>query len=350
MLSPQLLSEHLDGASDKLKRVSSSSSICSMSIHHPLGPGSSLGTLPILAYGSVYMKLWNGLTNLDTDPHPAVAQLSCVVTNYIRNQIKDFNLHKEYIDLGRLTSSVSLPPSPNRGNFLTGESPPTLHPSAELPRLGSSRPPLATRNRKLPNTINEESDENVGIRKPLVQTQYVAWACKYFAQPVKREPEEEDIESATHYEREWRYMRNAAIQREAHDEQNRTTGSRLEMQVFNTRNPYPPTVLQFHPYDQQIAVAGRDSFGIWDWGTGAKLAYCASRGSKNLTTKITALEWVNGHDIALLMVASDDGTVKVWRPTSSLNSREPVLVSAWQALTDLQPSKSNRKLIFHLKK
>lgn len=338
MLSPQLLPEHLDGTNDKLKRVSSSSSICSMSTHQSMGMGSSLGTLPILAYGSVYMKLWHGLTNLDTDPHPAVAHMSCVVTNYIRNQIKDINLQKEYIDLGRLTSSVSLPPSPNRGNFLTGESPPTLHPS-DYPRISGSRSTLVSRSRKLPNTINEESDENVGVRKPLVQTQYVAWACKYFAQPVKRESEEEDLESVIHYEREWRYMRNAAIQKEAVEEQDRVNISRLETQVFNTRSPYTPTVLQFHPYDQQIAVAGRDCFGIWDWGTGAKLAYCASRGSKNLTTKISALEWVNGHDIALLMAASDDGTIKVWRPTG----REPVLVSAWHALTDLQPSKANRK-------
>lgn len=122
--------------------------------------------------------------------------------------------------------------------------------------------------------------------------------------------------------------------------------SRLEVQVFNTRNPYPPNVIQFHPYDQQLAVAGRDSFGIWDWGTGAKLAYCASKGSKNLTTKLTALEWVNGHDVALLMAASDDGTIKVWRPMYSPYNKGPVLVSAWQALTDLQPAKSNCKYIF----
>lgn len=63
------------------------------------------------------------------------------------------------------------------------------------------------RTRKLPNTITEESDENHGARKPLVQTQFVAWACKHFAQPVMRESEQEDVESSTHYEREWRYMR-----------------------------------------------------------------------------------------------------------------------------------------------
>lgn len=138
MLSPQFFSDHLDSPSDKLKRVSSSSSISSMGIvivHHAMIPGSSLGTLPTLAYGSVYMKLWHGLSNLDTDPHPQVAQMSCLVTGYIRNQVKEISAHKD--ESSRLTSSVSLPPSPNRGNFLTGDSPPTLHPNTEFPRVGS---------------------------------------------------------------------------------------------------------------------------------------------------------------------------------------------------------------------
>lgn len=84
-------------------------------------------------------------------------------------------------------------------------------------------------------------------------------------------------------------------------------------------------------------------YSIWDWGTGAKIMYCQSRGTKG-GTKLTALEWVNGHDVALLMVASDDGTVKLWRPTNSLHTREPVLVSAWHALSDMvSNSRTNSK-------
>lgn len=48
---------------------------------------SSLGNLPSLSYGSIYMKLWHGLCNLDSDPHPAVAAMSQKVTNHIRNQV-----------------------------------------------------------------------------------------------------------------------------------------------------------------------------------------------------------------------------------------------------------------------
>lgn len=47
----------------------------------------SLGNLPSLSYGSVYMKLWHGLCNLDNDPHPAVGAMSQKITNHIRNKV-----------------------------------------------------------------------------------------------------------------------------------------------------------------------------------------------------------------------------------------------------------------------
>lgn len=48
---------------------------------------SSLGNLPSLSYGSVYMKLWHGLCNLDNDPHPVVGAMSQKITNHIRNKV-----------------------------------------------------------------------------------------------------------------------------------------------------------------------------------------------------------------------------------------------------------------------
>lgn len=64
-------------SSERMKRVSSSSSINLLS-HH-----GSLGSLP----GSVYTKLWSGLCALDNDPHPEVAKMATTVTGYIRGQV-----------------------------------------------------------------------------------------------------------------------------------------------------------------------------------------------------------------------------------------------------------------------
>lgn len=112
-----------------------------------------------------------------------------------------------------------------------------------------------------PSPISEDSDEKDHRREPLVTTQFVPWSCKQFATPIMKPTAINDVESLTHYEREWRYMRNDSVRKEFRDEVRRLPYCRLETQLFNTKCSTPPTILQFHPYDQQIAAVGRDTFG-----------------------------------------------------------------------------------------
>ncbi|KAK2586076.1 hypothetical protein KPH14_008365 [Odynerus spinipes] len=334
---------------DRIKRVSSSSSISSLGnnwefVRKPcesLGH-SSLGNLPSLSYGSVYMKLWHGLCNLDNDPHPAVAAMAQKVTNHIRRQVKESSAPKEVIET-KISSSLSLPPSPsNQTSYLSnskGESPPTVNSGTDL--LRSARiPSHGNRPRKpIPNTITEEADEISGIKTPLTTSQFVEWSCAQFAQPVTSKSETEsmsDMESRAHYEREWRYLRNRRQRCDAREEQSKAMQSRIESQVFHTRCPQSPEVLTFHPFEPHLAVALKDYFGIWDCQSGAKLTYYASRG--NRMSRITALEFINAHDVTLLMAGSDDGSIRVWKNYSSALGRDPVLLTAWQALSDIQPS------------
>lgn len=200
---------------DRLKRVASSSSISSLTTG---SGGSTLNTPLSLAYGSVYMKLWNGLLFLDNDPHPLVSQASLTVTNYIRNLVKDSANATSNND-GRLNASVSLPPSPNRGSYLTGNSPPTIHSPSDFHRISNRVSHLANRARKtVPNTITEEAaaanDENIldnringASRDPLFTTPYVAWASTFFTKSVMESSDELDPESPFYREREWRYRR-----------------------------------------------------------------------------------------------------------------------------------------------
>ncbi|PSN48417.1 Regulatory-associated protein of mTOR [Blattella germanica] len=238
---------------DKIKRVSSSSSISS------LGHG-QLSSLPSLSYGSIYMKLWHGLTTLDLDPHPNVRHMSHTVTNYIRDQVKDSSIPKEVNDT-KISSSLSLPPSPSgRPTFLAGESPPTTSSTTELHQLSASRSSHISRTRKIvPNTISEEENDVNNSRKPLITTQFVDWSSKYFAQPVVKYLEDNDVESNLHYER-------------------------------------------------------------------------------SKASRITSLEFVNSHDVSLLLVGSDDGSIRLWNNYAlTQQGREPGLITAWQALADVQP-------------
>jgi WD40 repeat protein len=75
---------------------------------------------------------------------------------------------------------------------------------------------------------------------------------------------------------------------------------------------------------------------IWDWLPGCKLSYCSNRASK--ASRITSLQFVNGHDVSLLLVGSDDGTVRLWNNyTLAQQGHEPGLVTAWHALADVSP-------------
>ncbi|KAJ8916102.1 hypothetical protein NQ315_004468 [Exocentrus adspersus] len=316
-------------AKDSLKKTSSSSYININYIGNPI-MSQSLGTLSSLGYGSVYMKLWNALCSLETDPHPEVAQMCCAVTGYIKAIAKE---QRDIVD----NRSVSLPPSPKQTACFPSESPPTLHPTADLQKL--SRSSVASRSRRIHrSTLNENNDDNVQFcRKPLVNTKFVEWSSKRFAQSHKKDRVVGDPESLHFYERDWRHNRNNNIRVEAVDEQRRALSCKVENQVFHTRTAVPPSLLQLHPFDQQIAVAGNDSFAIWDWGTGAKTTSCHNKSSKMITSKVTAIEWINGHDVAMLMVAADDGSIRLWRPNLG-TSRGPSLIAAWQAFSELKPS------------
>lgn len=81
----------------------------------------------------------------------------------------------------------------------------------------------------------------------------------------------------------------------------------------------------------------KNSFRVWDYQSGTKLTFCASRGSK-MKSRITALEFINSHDLSLLMAGSDDGSVRIWKNYSGTISRDPILLTAWQALADVQPA------------
>ncbi|KAH0548367.1 regulatory-associated protein of mTOR isoform X1 [Cotesia glomerata] len=336
-----------NSGSDRIKRVSSSSSISSLGnnwefVRKPcesLGH-SSMGSLPSLSYGSVYMKLWHGLAALDNDPHPAVVKMSQKVTIHIRNQAKDSTAPKEVAEI-KIASSLSLPPSPsNRTNYLNKDSPPTTNSTSDL--LRSTRIPVyGTRIRKpIPNTISEETDEIIGLRKPLTSSQFVEWSCAQFAKPVSFDSVTEstsDLESRAHYEREWRYLRNTRQRRDAREEYQKTHTARIESQVFHNRSPQQPDVVMLHPFDSHVVVACKDSFGVWDWHSGTKLTYHTARSSK-MSAKITSLEFINSHDVSYLMTGSDDGAVRVWKNYCNMLGREPTLLTAWQALADVQPA------------
>uniref|UniRef100_A0AAU7B9E9 Raptor n=1 Tax=Pyrrhocoris apterus TaxID=37000 RepID=A0AAU7B9E9_PYRAP len=299
---------------ERMKRVSSASSISSLAL------GSS-------QVGSVYQKLWIGLTTLDSDPYPGVSSLSRIVTDYIRDQVKETSSPREVVE----AKASSLPPSPSNRSYLgvNNDSPSSTSNSDKFARSIQSIP-LAQKSKKiLPNTITEDIvEEKEVIKKPFVSTQLVSWSNNYFAQPIMFNKENiVDCESIAYYRKEWRFMENARLRKEAKEDIHKAKFCRVETQLFSTKCSSPAQAVSFHPYDPCIAIAVKDNVTIWDYVQNDRLLVL--RGERppggGAIRKICSLSYVNSHFNPLLASISDDGSVRV-NSTSNGN-----LVTAWPA-------------------
>lgn len=73
--------------------------------------------LPVISFGSIYMKLWQGMKQLERDPYPSVREMCHRVLEKVRAQAREIASNRETETRG---SSVSLPPSPSsRSSYLT---------------------------------------------------------------------------------------------------------------------------------------------------------------------------------------------------------------------------------------
>ncbi|GIX87476.1 regulatory-associated protein of mTOR [Caerostris darwini] len=347
-------------ALDRLRRVSSSTSISSMvssGIHSPYGA---------LGYASVFGNIWKTLITLSCDPYPEVAKLAEQLINYIRNKVNEIH-HSVATKNGKIPS-MSEPSSPSgRPSFLTGESPPTrpngvAHTGQDSNRLGkpanrwtdSNAPyqqyqyfaqfnPIRKTFDKGPRQIREvgeESEDSQEPKTPLIETEYVAWSTKYFSQPVLK-MNENDIDSPSHLEKEYFYIRNESVRKGILEERKKLENSRIDEQIFINKNLNLPASLKFHPYESHMVVTDKECFSVWDWEKGYLLRSDNARNHQNV--RITALDFLNAHDDTLLMLGSDDGVIKIWK--NYVSDSENRLITAFQIIQDLLPSTRGSGLV-----
>ncbi|KAM4034619.1 regulatory-associated protein of mTOR [Anomaloglossus baeobatrachus] len=325
-------------------------------------------TLQRVSFNSVYTQIWRVLLHLAADPYPEASDLAMRVLNCIAYKATMSTRPQRILDAASLTQSAPASPT-NKGMHIhqVGGSPPT--PSASSSSLTNDVPKPAV-NRELPSTrpsnvggnINvqytphshqfprtrkmfdkgpdqtaEDGDDIIahkGFLSGSLQTGFCDWNAKYFAQPVMKVPEEHDAESQVRKEREWRFLRNAKVRNEAQCLIQKGI-TRMDEQIFINRNPGVPSVVKFHPFTSCIAVADKDSICFWDWEKNEKLDYFHNGNPRY--TRITAMEYLNGQDCSLLLTATDDGAIRVWKNFADLE-KNPEMVTAWQGLSDMLPS------------
>ncbi|XP_070596309.1 regulatory-associated protein of mTOR isoform X2 [Erythrolamprus reginae] len=337
---------------DKMRRVSSYSSLTSL-----------IG----VSFNSIYTQIWRVLLHLAADPYPDVSDLAMKVLNSIAYKATVNARPQRILDTSSVTHSAPASPT-NKGMHIhqVGGSPPTASTSSSSLTndvtkqsvnrdISSVRPANAgnvgpqytphshqfPRTRKMfdkgPDQITDDTDDTVcpkNFMTAAMQTGFCDWSAKYFAQPVMKIPEEHDLESQIRKEREWRFLRNARVRKQAQKIIQKGI-SRLDDQIFLNRNPGMPSVVKFHPFTPCIAVADKDSICFWDWEKGEKLDYFHNGNPRY--TRITAMEYLNGQDCSLLLTATDDGAIRVWKNFADLE-KNPEMVTAWQGLSDMLPT------------
>ncbi|XP_039332118.1 regulatory-associated protein of mTOR isoform X1 [Saimiri boliviensis] len=328
---------------------------------------SSLNSLIGVSFNSVYTQIWRVLLHLAADPYPEVSDLAMKVLNSIAYKATVNTRPQRILDTSSLTQSAPASPT-NKGVHIhqAGGSPPASSTSSssltsdvakqpvsrDLPsgRPGTTAPGGAQytphshqfpRTRKMfdkgPDQTADDADDAAGHKSfvsAAVQTGFCDWSARYFAQPVMKIPEEHDLESQIRKEREWRFLRNSRVRRQAQQVIQKGI-TRLDDQIFLNRNPGVPSVVKFHPFTPCIAVADKDSICFWDWEKGEKLDYFHNGNPRY--TRVTAMEYLNGQDCSLLLTATDDGAIRVWKNFADLE-KNPEMVTAWQGLSDMLPT------------
>lgn len=324
---------------------------------------------------NVYANVWKALLNLSVDPFVGVADLAKKIVNSITLKATIAACPKRIAQTPSSSLSTSAPSSPGRFPYHPGSdpcmSPPPHSNSNETPRImkmdpnqskGSNPGPLGAafphsyefhtkrkmfdkgpEHSKQPSSASEdndqESDEETGSSKPpMVTTNFADWCASYFAQSVTKVPEEHDPQSHLHFEREWRFERNSKVRWEAAKQQAKIASGKIDDQIFINKNVSAPGVLRFHPYEPHLAVADRGGVSIWNWAEGVKINYIPNNNPK--VSRITSMQFLNAHDLTLLLTGTDDGSVRVWGNIEGENYGDKSLemVTAWQALSGMLPS------------
>ncbi|ESP03931.1 hypothetical protein LOTGIDRAFT_230228 [Lottia gigantea] len=318
---------------DRARRYSSSTSLA--------------GT--IHSFNNVYINVWKTLLQLAMDAHPEVADMAKTIVNSVKSRATT-NVKSKPVQSVVMTNSAPSSPSNKPPVHMTIGTPPqnsiSHHEDSKSTDSPSRQPgshPHSVqfpRSRKLfdkgPNHLEDKEDEIVNNKIPSeVATEFFQWSCSYFAKPVMRLSEDKDPESKKYQEREFRLYRNSQVQQEAREEQTRAGFNRLDDQIFVNRNQGLPSVIKFHPYESYLAVADKEGVSMWDWEQGSKLSYLNNMNPKQ--SRITTMDFINPHDISLLMCGSDDGAVRVWRNYMVDDGRGKELVTSFQALSDMLP-------------
>ena len=241
------------------------------------------------------------------------------------------------------------------------------------PSGGQHRPAESTTSLAAVSAVSAAAATSSGkqdVEMPLLTTEFLPWSARYFNKQLMRHECFDcdcDHESPKHWRKEWLYERNNRVRLEAEKQFElirKCSSAKVDgsVRAFDATDVLrmPPAVpassIAFHPYNPKIVVAGQMHIKMWDIETGQpssspELRLSAEQKLRQLrTAQITSLDYINAHEDALLLVACDDGTLRLYKDQEEESEPETVagkkpslnaiktthkLVSAWNGLREI---------------
>jgi regulator-associated protein of mTOR len=219
---------------------------------------------------------------------------------------------------------------------------------AEKPTPAPNVPPKETEVRPAPQielkkpTSRSYKEGPKEFKLPL-KSVFFDWSTEYFQRPQMKDAEAEEPGSLEYNKRLWRRTRNEQIINETQPLKELAGVSSWQNTLKLLDNEsHQPVKLLFHQFEPHLVISDdRDGLFVWDWHQHTRLN-SFSNGNKD-GAKITSTVFLNEDDVALLMVGSSDGILKIYRNYESPQDIE--LLTAWRALSDLVPSNRSSGLV-----
>ena len=336
---------------------------------------------------SFYSCVWKVLLNLCMDPVSEVAQLARNTVDFINLKMmtREWDRVKQYIPPRAMKlRAAQLQQDRQTGLRRTGSFSSSLRSmfgtvtsATDEQQLNSNNlatpvSPSTSHSRRQSQISNQQSLGGSSVTLPTFPliSNYFEWSLAFFTEPRLR-PNDDDLPGGLSFmERDWRRRRNEFLIRKARpalvsnpDRDASQIGFQrrfdqelctLDIQADLTRT------LAFHPFDDTLVLADdKNRIQVWRWGSPSSSFVTTSYGSQSAQgqrclvnrfrngnlpgSHITSIKWINPQDIALLVTASDEGIVRIYRDYDDPDQTS--LVSAWRSVPELLPDETGSGLV-----
>ncbi|KAH0591317.1 hypothetical protein H2248_001400 [Termitomyces sp. 'cryptogamus'] len=175
-----------------------------------------------------------------------------------------------------------------------------------------------------------------GIRDVLpLKSTYFDWCMEYFKEPQMRQAEPDEPGSVQYNYQVWRQQRNEQIHAETLRHSATAEEREWKRPVATVQATGHPLTMAFHSYDQHLVVANEtDMISVWDWSQRKRLNYFCNGNPRG--TSITSLHIINEDVGGIIVTASAEGTIRLYRNYDPTLEQGPVqMVSAFRGLNEV---------------